>query len=109
VVDKIKKILEIPCEDRVTELKRIGNDTRVVSKIIETIVAMTNTDGGIITIGVDDPENHSYKGEKRIFGIEENKENYDEIGRNISRITPPLNILWPPELIQHDKNKTITL
>jgi len=96
---RIKNILEIPAEDRITEFKRFGDGNKLVSKIIETIVAMSNTDGGSIILGIEDPEKSEHKGEKRIFGIEENKELYDEIGREISRITPPLNNLWPPEII----------
>lgn len=104
---RIKDILDIPAEDRITEFKRLGNEQRIVSKTIETIVAMANTDGGTIILGVDDPEKSLFKGEKRIFGIEENKELYDEIGREISRINPPLNNIWPPENISHSKDKSI--
>jgi predicted HTH transcriptional regulator len=71
--DLINKILAIPSEDRTTEFKRLGRDFRV-SKIIESIVAMANTDGGIIVLGVDDPQKTKAKGLDRVFGIEENPE-----------------------------------
>ena len=72
--ERIKEIIDIPSEDRLTEFKRLGGESRIVSKTIETIVAMANTEGGQIILGVDDPEKSRLKGEKRIFGIEENKE-----------------------------------
>ncbi|MFH1857100.1 MAG: RNA-binding domain-containing protein [Candidatus Omnitrophota bacterium] len=101
-------ILSIPTEDRVTEFKRMG-ETSVVSKIIETIVAMTNTDGGIIILGVDDPEKTKHKGLQRVCGIEENKENYDAISREIERIIPPLTVVWPPIQIDCETGKTIAI
>ncbi len=45
--DLIKDILKIPAENQTIEFKRLTED-KVVSKIIETVVAMTNTDGGVI-------------------------------------------------------------
>ena len=39
---------------------------RIVNRIIETIVAMTNTDGGVIVLGVNDPEEVSIKGFDRV-------------------------------------------
>ena len=42
--DLIKDILKIPAENQTIEFKRLTED-KVVSKIIETVVAMTNTDG----------------------------------------------------------------
>ncbi len=102
----IKKILAIPAEDRTTEFKRLGKDLRV-SKVIESIVAMANTDGGLIILGIDDPQKTKAKGFDRILGIEENREKFDEIGRNISRITPPVSHLWPPALLRASENKHI--
>ncbi len=61
----IKKILAIPAEDRTTEFKRLGKDLRV-SKVIESIVAMANTDGGLIILGIDDPQKTKAKGFDRI-------------------------------------------
>lgn len=101
-------ILSIPTEDRVTEFKRMG-ESSVVSKIIETIAAMTNTDGGIIVLGVDDPEKTKHKGLQRVLGIEESKENYDEIGREIERIIPPLTVIWPPLQLACEDGKTIAV
>lgn len=104
----IDLILTIPTEDRVTEFKRMGENA-VISKIIETIVAMTNTDGGIIILGVDDPEKTKQKGNSRIWGIEENIEKYDAIGREIERIIPPLTVVWSPMQLKCDNGKTIAI
>jgi ATP-dependent DNA helicase RecG len=102
----INFILSIPAENRSTEFKRLGKESDV-KRILESIVAMTNTDGGLIIFGVDDPEKSKLKGLDRVWGIEENPEKYDEIGRNITRINPPTAILWPPILLKCGNNKTI--
>jgi predicted HTH transcriptional regulator len=82
----IETILNILEETQTIEFKRLSGD-KVVKKIIQTIVAMANTDGGTVVFGVDDPEKTELKGTDRIFGIEENKELYDEIFQEIKRIT----------------------
>jgi len=87
--ERLKLILEVPEETQTIEFKRLDGD-RVVSKVIETIVAMANTDGGSIILGIDDPEKTKFKDLERVFGIEENKELYDEIVRESQRITPPV-------------------
>jgi predicted HTH transcriptional regulator len=99
--DLPKSILEIPAENQNTEFKRLGGDGKVdVAKIIITIVAMANIDGGVVILGVDDPEKTRLKGLDRIFGIEENPELYDAIGRGIERIIPPLTGIWPGDILE---------
>ncbi|MFA5829892.1 MAG: RNA-binding domain-containing protein [Candidatus Gracilibacteria bacterium] len=95
----IKKILEIPEETQTLEFKRLQGD-KVVSKTVETIVSMANTDGGTIIFGVDDPEKTKLKGLARIFGIEENKELFDAIGREVQKIIPPIGNIWNPEVFE---------
>jgi predicted HTH transcriptional regulator len=41
----IDELLSIPAESRNVEFKRLGSSFNI-SKVIETIVAMANTDGG---------------------------------------------------------------
>ncbi len=94
----IKSILEIPAENQTIEFKRLSSDG-MVGKIIETIVAMANIDGGVIVLGVSDPEETRLKGLDRIFGIEENLNNFDAVGREIQRIIPPLASIWPTDKI----------
>ncbi len=96
--DFIKDILEIPSESQTVEFKRLAED-KVVAKIVETVVAMTNTDEGVIILGVDDPEKTKLKGLDRIYGIDENIEVFDATGREIQKIVPPLSGLWPPGIV----------
>ena len=105
----IKRILAVPAEDQTIEFKRLSGKSPV-KKIVETIVAMTNTDGGTIVLGVDDPEKTKVKGFDRIFGVEESIENFDAIGREIQKIIPPLTSIWPPKKIHvAEVGKTIAL
>ncbi len=96
--DLLADILSIPSESQTIEFKRLVGD-KVVLKTIETIVAMANTDGGVIVLGIDDPEKTKLKGMDRIYGIDENIEVYDALGREIQRIVPPLSGVWPPKII----------
>lgn len=106
----IQSILNIPAESQTVEFKRLKGE-RVVGKIIETIVAMANTDGGTVVLGVEDPEkNTKIKGYDRVFGIEEDLENFDEVGREIQKIVPPLSSVWPPtKMLVEEAGKTIAL
>jgi len=105
----IKSILVVPAETQTIEFKRLRGE-KIVSRIIETIVAMTNTDGGIIVLGVNDPKELNIKGFDRIFGIEENIENFDAVGREIQRIIPPLASIWPPDkTLVKEVGKTVAL
>ena len=105
----VQRLLEIPEENQTIEFKRLkGNE--VVKKIIKTIVAFANTDGGQIIIGVDDPEKTRLKGLKRVYGIEESKELFDEITREVQRISPPVGHVNAPILIKvAEINKTIAI
>lgn len=79
----IENILQIPAEDRITELKRLGKDFNI-SKALDSIVAMSNTDGGFLILGIDDPQKTKLKGIDRVFGIEESPEKYDDLSRGNS-------------------------
>lgn len=106
--DLIKTILEIPEETQTIEFKRL-NEKTVVRKILQTIVAMANTEGGKIIIGVDDPEKTKLKGIDRIFGIEEYIEAFDEIFHGSKKIIPPIPKL-ESSLIKIDSiNKNIAI
>jgi len=85
----ITELLDLPEGSRV-EFKRVGpkNDRK-----LETIVALANTDGGLLILGVEDPKRAS--GRDRLFGVEENPESVDELRRLlIHRVTPHLK---PPD------------
>lgn len=62
------------------------------SKLLETVVAFANTDGGFIVVGLEDPSRA--KLEERLFGINENPDNVSEFLKLIEKeIDPPLR-LW---------------
>lgn len=96
----IETLLGIPSETRTVEFKRLGASSSVVEKALQSIVAMANTDGGLLILGVDDPQKTKHKGLDRIFGIEENLALFDEIGQAVKKITPPITGIWPPDLIE---------
>lgn len=104
----VDNILKIPEETEFIEFKRILGEKKVVSKIVQTIVAFANTDGGRIIIGVDDPEKTDKKGLERIYGIEESKENYDEIFRELQRVVPAISTSTEV-LTMQDVAKTIAI
>jgi len=104
----IDTLLEVPSETRTLEFKRLGEVK--TEKILQSIAAMANTDGGLFVLGIDDPEKSQSKGLARIHGIEENLELYDEIGREIKNISPPISEVWPPLVISvPGKNVRIAL
>jgi len=106
----ISNILSIPSESRTLEFKRLGSRNEGVDRTLQSIVAMANTDGGVIIFGIDDPQKTIKKGFDRIFGIEENLELFDQIGHSIKKISPPLSGIWPPDLLEvADKNVRIGL
>ena len=77
-------------ESRTLDFKRIGAKH---SRMIETICAFANTDGGLVVIGVGDAKElkPGAKPESRLFGIEENPEAFDLFYRQVmQRFDPPL-------------------
>lgn len=79
----IDQLLSRP-ESRMFECKRIGK----VDKLLESVVAFANSEGGVIAIGLEDPDKAS--GRDRVYGIQDHPMNWDELGRKLqSRITEP--------------------
>lgn len=101
----IEAILKIPSETRTLEFKRIGSRNETIDRTLQSIVAMANTDGGLIILGVDDPQKSRLKGIDRIIGIEENIVLFDELALTIKKITPPIIGIWPPEIIMVNEKK----
>ncbi|MDO9542315.1 MAG: ATP-binding protein [Kiritimatiellia bacterium] len=57
-----------------------------LTTVLEAVVAFANCDGGMIALGLEDPDKG--KGQDRVYGIQENPANWDEVRRLIhSRIT----------------------
>jgi len=79
-------------EGHFLELKRVRER---LSSALEAVVAFANADGGWIILGIEDPDKG--RGRDRVYGLEENPANLDELRRLLaSRITPPL--VPPPSL-----------
>jgi ATP-dependent DNA helicase RecG len=77
-------------EDYQFDCKRIKKD---LSKLVETVVAFANSDGGTLAIGLEDPDKAT--GRDRVYGIQENPMNWDELQRQLrSRITEPHLLAW---------------
>ena len=71
-------------ESRRFECKRVGK----VDRLLESVVAFANTDGGTLALGLEDPDKGV--GRDRLVGIQEHPMNWDELRRKFrSRITEP--------------------
>ncbi len=71
-------------ESRQFECKRVGK----VDKLLESVVAFANSDGGVLALGLEDPD--KARGRDRVFGIQTHPMNWDELHRKLSsRITEP--------------------
>ncbi len=73
------------------DCKRLGK----LDKVLETIVAFANTQGGVIALGLEDPD--KALGRDRVYGIQPQMMNWDELRRKFStRITEPdqLPLTW---------------
>lgn len=88
----INDLLEWPEGNRFDRKRLAGKLTTV----LETAVAFANTDGGIIALGLEDPD--KAKGRDRVFGIQENP----KVGTRARRYTkpnmpPPIQLFSTPE------------
>ncbi|WP_074775038.1 RNA-binding domain-containing protein [Nitrosospira multiformis] len=83
---RIEKLLAAR-ESRTLDFKRVSG--KMVGKALETICAFANTEGGILALGVAD-EKHD-NGAARLYGIQENPEALDELGRKLrTQFHPPV-------------------
>jgi len=71
------------------ECKRIGK----IERLLESVVALANTEGGTIALGLEDPD--VAQGRDRVYGIQGHPMNWDELQRKLrSRITEPDQLPW---------------
>lgn len=82
----VESLLEFSESSRF-EVKRVVGDK--LTRALETIVAFANTEGGLLVLGIEDES--KAKGLDRLFGIQENPTNVDELRRLVStKVTPHL-------------------
>lgn len=69
------------------EFKRIVGEK--LTRALETVVAFANTEGGFLLLGLED--RNKATGRDRVYGIQENPANVDELRRLVAtKITPPI-------------------
>lgn len=88
-VSRIEALLEAP-ESRTLDFKRISSKH---GRMIETVCAFANSEGGLMAIGVGDAKDlkPGTKPQLRLFGIEENPEAFDDFRRQVlARFTPAI-------------------
>lgn len=74
------------------------------NRLLETVVAFANTDGGTVVVGLEDPS--KAEGKNRLVGISENPDNVSEFLKLISKeIDPPIIILNHFEIEIENKQK----
>lgn len=84
----VDRLLSRP-ESTSFECKRTGK----VDKALESVVAFANTEGGIIALGLEDPDKASSR--DRVYGIQGHPMNWDELQRKLrSHITEPDQLRW---------------
>ena len=87
--DRIAALLAAP-ESRTLDFKRISDKHK---KIIETVCAFANSEGGLLALGVGDAKDLKAgdKPQSRLWGVEENPEAFDDLRRLLlQRFTPAL-------------------
>ncbi|MGE5513022.1 MAG: RNA-binding domain-containing protein [Bacteroidota bacterium] len=69
------------------ETKRVSG--KMVQRALETVCAFSNTEGGVLIVGVEDPT--KAKGPDRLYGLSENLEAFAELRRKLkSHFQPPI-------------------
>ena len=107
----ISSLLAAP-ENRTLDFKRISSKH---GRMIETLCAFANSEGGLLVIGVGDAKDlkPGAKPQSRLFGIEENPEAFDDFRRHVmERFAPPierLHWLHLPCVLHDGKPGTIIL
>lgn len=94
----IESLLQVPEETQNLEFKVLSHVKNEVSRVVETIVSFANSEGGVVVLGIHDP-NSNKKPLERLAGIDADLENFDAIQRETQRISPPISNIWPPTII----------
>jgi ATP-dependent DNA helicase RecG len=77
---RLAALLHSP-ESKSLDFKRLGAGK--VAKMLETICAFANTEGGLLVVGIADPKEvrPTDKPQQRLWGLQENPEAFDELQR----------------------------
>lgn len=81
-------------ESKTLEFKRLGAGK--VAKMLETLCAFANTEGGFLVVGVGDPKDGKPVDppQQRLWGVQENPEAFDELLRKCrTHFNPPIGTL----------------
>ena len=87
---RIATLLHSP-ESKTLDFKRLGSGK--VAKMLETLCAFANTDGGLLVVGIGDPKEAkpSDPPQYRLWGLQENPEAFDELQRKCrTHFNPPI-------------------
>ena len=90
---RLAALLQSP-ESKTLDFKRLGGGK--VAKMLETICAFANTDGGLLVVGIADPKEvkPGDKPQLRLWGLQENPEAFDELQRKCrTHFNPPIGTL----------------
>ncbi|MDO8609645.1 MAG: putative DNA binding domain-containing protein [bacterium] len=107
-----QEILKILLENQEWQTFECKRAAILPSKLLETVIAFANSDGGLIVLGLDDPEKE--KGLNRLIGISENPDNISEFLKLIHKEIDPSNIQFSHfeieiENINKQKDKLIVV
>ena len=78
-------------ESKTLDFKRLGAGK--VAKMLETLCAFANTDGGLLVVGIGDPKETKPgdSAQHRLWGLQENLEAFDELQRKCrTQFNPPI-------------------
>ena len=90
---RLAALLQSP-ESKTLDFKRLGSGK--VAKMLETVCAFANTDGGWLVVGVADPKDApaGSPAQQRLWGVQENPEAFDELQRKCrTQFNPPISTL----------------
>lgn len=90
---RIALLLQSP-ESNTLEFKRLGAGK--VAKLLETVCAFANTEGGLVVVGVGDMKDlkPGEKPQQRLWGLQENPEAFDDFQRKCrTQFNPPISTI----------------
>ncbi|NCU32545.1 MAG: hypothetical protein EOM23_06355 [Candidatus Moranbacteria bacterium] len=87
-----KELLDFIMEEREWQTFECKRAAVKPSKLLETVVAFANSEGGMLVLGIEDPQ--KAVGKARLFGLSENPDNGGEFLKLIEKEISPQIKLW---------------